>query len=145
MNVSSQNPRAADIGLKFPGTPATHNCITDVKGVSVGYTTIIEGEGKLVVGEGPVRTGVTAILPRPGREICQPVFAGLFSLNGNGEMTGSHYIEEVGKFALPITITNTHSCGIARDATIRWQQSNFQTTLTVSLHYLLPLKPMMVF
>jgi D-aminopeptidase len=125
MNVSSQNPRAADIGLKFPGTPATHNCITDVEGVSVGYTTIIEGEGRLIVGQGPVRTGVTAILPRPINEICQPVFAGLFSLNGNGEMTGSHYIEEVGKFALPITITNTHSCGIARDATIRWAAKQF--------------------
>ena len=125
MNVSLPKMRAVDIGLKFPGTPATHNCITDVEGVTVGYTTIIKGEGRLVVGQGPVRTGVTAILPRPVSQICQPVFAGLFSLNGNGEMTGSHYIEEVGKFALPVTITNTHSCGIARDATIRWAAKQF--------------------
>jgi len=125
MNTPPQKPRARDIGLKFPGTPATLNAITDVKGVSVGYTTLIEGHGKLVVGKGPVRTGVTAILPRPVNDICQPVFAGMFSLNGNGEMTGSHYIEEVGKFALPVTITNTHSCGIARDATIRWAAKQF--------------------
>ena len=89
-------------------------------GVSVGYTTLIAGDGPLVVGQGPVRTGVTAILPRRAAHTLEPVFAGIYSQNGNGEMTGAHIIEEVGAFTLPITITNTHACGIARDATIAW-------------------------
>ncbi len=113
-------PRAAGVGLQFEGTPGPWNAITDVEGVSVGYTTLIQGEGPLRVGHGPVRTGVTAILPRPVHRIWDPVFAGLFSFNGNGELTGSHYIEETGKLSMPITLTNTHSCGLARDATIRW-------------------------
>jgi len=117
--------RAASLGLQFQGAPGRLNSITDVEGVSVGYATIVEGDGQLVVGKGPVRTGVTAILPRPFDQLCAPVMAGLFSLNGNGELTGSHYIEEVGKFALPITITNTHSCGVARDATIQWATKRF--------------------
>lgn len=121
----SGKPRAASLGLQFQGTPGRWNSITDVEGVSVGYTTIVKGEGRLVVGQGPVRTGVTAILPRPHDQLCAPVMAGFFSLNGNGELTGSHYIEEVGKFALPITITNTHACGVARDATIRWAVKRF--------------------
>jgi D-aminopeptidase len=121
----SGKPRAASLGLRFPGASGRLNSITDVKGVSVGYTTIVEGDGQLVVGEGPIRTGVTAILPRPLDQLCAPVMAGLFSLNGNGELTGSHYIEEVGKFSLPITITNTHSCGVARDATIQWASKRF--------------------
>ena len=126
---SSKNFRAADLGLIFPGKSGAFNAITDVAGVTVGYKTILEGEGRLVVGQGPVRTGITAILPRPVSEIFNPVFAGLFSLNGNGELTGSHYIEEVGKFCLPITITNTHACGIARDATIRWAEKRFPKRL----------------
>jgi L-aminopeptidase/D-esterase-like protein len=93
--------------------------------VSVGYATLIEGSGKPTPGKGPVRTGVTAILPRPVKQLCAPVFAGLFSLNGNGELTGSHYIEEVGRFGLPITLTNTNSCGLARDATLRWAVKRF--------------------
>lgn len=121
----SGKPRAASLGLQFPGATGRLNSITDVQGVSVGYTTIVEGDGKLVVGKGPVRTGVTAILPRPLDQLCAPVMAGLFSLNGNGELTGSHFIEEVGKFSLPITITNTHSCGVARDATIQWAAKRF--------------------
>ncbi|WP_255312406.1 DmpA family aminopeptidase [Kiloniella majae] len=112
--------RAAGLGLEFPGEPGQHNSITDVAGVSVGYTTLIEGQGALQVGKGPVRTGVTAILPRSKSEICIPVFAGCFSFNGNGELTSSHYLEEVGLLTLPITITNTHACGLARDATLRW-------------------------
>jgi D-aminopeptidase len=121
----SGKPRAASLGLQFPGAPGRLNSITDVDGVSVGYTTLVEGDGQLVVGKGPVRTGVTAILPRPLDQLCAPVMAGLFSLNGNGELTGSHFIEEVGKFSLPITITNTHSCGVARDATIQWAVERF--------------------
>ena len=89
-------------------------------GVTVGYTTLIEGEGPLVVGRGPVRTGVTAILPRPVADILTPVFAGYHSFNGNGEMTGCHFIAEAGLVAGPVTITNTHACGITRDATIAW-------------------------
>jgi len=112
--------RARGLGVPLEGICGPHNAITDVAGVSVGYATLIAGDGPLVAGKGPVRTGVTAILPRPLELIHQPLFAGFFSLNGNGELSGTHYIEETGKFGLPITITNTHSCGIARDATIRW-------------------------
>lgn len=128
INTPSGKPRAAALGLRFDGCPGPFNAITDVAGVAVGYATLIAGDGKLVVGKGPVRTGVTAILPRPRADAQTPVFAGLFSLNGNGEMSGSHYIEEAGKFALPITITNTHSCGLARDATIRWAAGAFPET-----------------
>jgi len=112
--------RGKGLGLPFEGVSGPFNAITDVPGVTVGYATIIEGDGVLKQGVGPVRTGVTAIVPRPLEQIDQPLFAGFFSLNGNGELSGTHYIEETGKMALPITITNTHSCGIARDATIRW-------------------------
>lgn len=112
--------RARGLGLPFEGQCGPFNAITDVAGVGVGYSTIIAGKGALKQGHGPVRTGVTAIVPRPLDQIDQPLFAGFFSLNGNGELSGTHYIEETGKMALPVTITNTHSCGIARDATIRW-------------------------
>ena len=117
--------RAAGLGLKFPGEPGPNNAITDVAGVSVGYTTLIDGHGVLKVGQGPVRTGVTAILPRPRADVCTPVFAGYFSLNGNGELTSSHFLEEVGLMSLPITITNTHACGLTRDATLRWANRAF--------------------
>ncbi|WP_347311593.1 P1 family peptidase [Defluviimonas sp. SAOS-178_SWC] len=117
--------RAAGLGLRFEGRPGPLNAITDVPGVGVGYATIIDGKGTLKIGKGPVRTGVTAILPRPVDEVQVPVFAGFHSLNGNGELTGVHYIAEAGKFALPITITNTHSCGLTRDATIRWAVRHF--------------------
>jgi len=113
-------PRARAFDLAFDGEPGPFNAITDVPGVTVGYTTLIVGDGALVPGSGPVRTGVTAILPRPVADLAIPVFAGLFSGNGNGEMTGSHLIEEIGAFNFPITITNTHSCGVTRDATLRW-------------------------
>jgi len=118
----SGKPRARSFGIPFDGTPGPSNAITDVPGVSVGYATLISGEGPLVVGEGPVRTGVTAILPRPRAALAEPVFAGMFSQNGNGELTGSHLIDEFGAFNCPITITNTHSCGVTRDATLRWMQ-----------------------
>jgi L-aminopeptidase/D-esterase-like protein len=113
-------PRARDLGIPFDGTPGPLNAITDVAGVEVGYTTLISGEGKLVVGQGPVRTGVTAILPR-GRASFEPVMAGFYAQNGNGEMTGTVWIEEAGELQGPIMITNTHSVGVVRDAVIEWQ------------------------
>ncbi|HZI33998.1 MAG TPA: P1 family peptidase, partial [Candidatus Binatia bacterium] len=113
--------RARDVGVPFDGTPGPLNAITDVAGVEVGYTTLIRGEGKLVVGDGPVRTGVTAIIPRGHDSLNDPVYAGVFSLNGNGEMTGTHWIEESGFLEGPAVITNTHSVGVARDAVIAWR------------------------
>jgi L-aminopeptidase/D-esterase-like protein len=112
--------RARGLGLAFPGTPGPCNAITDVAGVEVGYATIVSGDGPLVVGRGPVRTGVTAILPRGRDGIATPVLAGTAMLNGNGEMTGSWWIEETGRCELAVTITNTHSLGTARDATLKW-------------------------
>jgi len=125
--IKSQAPieakivRARDLGIPFEGTPGKLNGITDVPGVAVGYTTLISGEGKLEVGKGPVRTGVTAILPRGHSSLNDPVYAGFFSLNGNGEMTGTAWVEESGFLEGPIVITNTHSVGVARDAVIAWQ------------------------
>lgn len=113
-------PRARALGLSFQGEPGPHNAITDVSGVEVGYRTIIRGDGPLVVGQGPVRTGVTAIHPRGRAGAGRPVFAGVHSLNGNGEMTGFVWIEECGRTETPIVITNTHSVGLARDAVIKW-------------------------
>ena len=113
--------RARDLGVPFDGTPGQLNAITDVVGVEVGYTTIIRGEGKLVVGKGPVRTGVTAVIPRGHDSLNDPVYAAVFSLNGNGEMTGTHWVEESGFLEGPVVITNTHSVGVARDAVIVWR------------------------
>jgi D-aminopeptidase len=112
--------RARDLGVPFDGQPGRFNAITDVKGVEVGYTTLISGEGALKVGIGPVRTGVTAILPR-GKDSKDAVFAGYFSLNGNGEMTGTHWVEDSGFLDGPVMITNTHSVGVVRDAVIQWK------------------------
>ncbi|MGE0238703.1 MAG: P1 family peptidase [Parvibaculaceae bacterium] len=112
--------RARALRLPLPGEPGENNAITDVAGVEVGTTTLITGEGKLVVGQGPVRTGVTALLPRGRGKAQIPCAAGSYSLNGNGEMTGTIWIEESGELQTPVTITNTHSCGVARDATIEW-------------------------
>ena len=111
--------RARDLGVPFDGTPGPFNAITDVAGVEVGQVTLISGEGKLVVGKGPVRTGVTTILPR-GKASTDPVFAGWFALNGNGEMTGTTWVEESGFLEGPVSITNTHSVGVVRDAVIDW-------------------------
>src|SRR5205809_663267 len=113
--------RARDLGVPFEGTPGKLNAITDVAGVEVGYTTLISGEGKLVVGKGPVRTGVTAIIPRGHDSLNDPAYAGFFSLNGKGEMTGTAWVEESGFLEGPIVITNTHSVGMARDAVIQWR------------------------
>lgn len=119
---TDDHPRARDLGIPFPGTPGPLNAITDVAGVTVGHVTLISGEGKLEVGKGPVRTGVTAVLPRG--KTYDPVFAGWYSQNGNGEMTGTTWIEEGGFLEGPILITNTHSVGVVRDAVIAWQLQN---------------------
>jgi L-aminopeptidase/D-esterase-like protein len=116
---SPSRPRARDLGVPFDGTPGPLNAITDVDGVTVGHSTIMRGQGKLVVGQGPVRTGVTAVFPR-GATNGDPVFGGWFTLNGNGEMTGTTWLEESGFLAGPVMITNTHSVGIVRDAVIEW-------------------------
>jgi len=121
VEVHTKTVRARDLGIPFDGTPGKFNAITDVPGVEVGYTTLISGEGKLEVGKGPVRTGVTAILPRGRDAMNDPVFAGYFSLNGNGEMTGTAWVEESGFLEGPIVLTNTHSVGVARDAVIAWR------------------------
>jgi len=113
-------PRARDLGVPFDGTPGALNAITDVKGVEVGHTTLISGAGKLKVGEGPVRTGVTAVLPR-GKDSQDPVFGAWFTLNGNGEMTGTTWLEDSGFLDGPVMITNTHSVGVVRDAVIAWR------------------------
>jgi len=114
--------RARDLGIPFSGTPGPLNAITDVAGVTVGHTTLITGDGKLNVGSGPVRTGVTAVHPRG--KTYDPVFSGWYALNGNGEMTGTTWVEESGFLEGPVVITNTHSVGVARDATIEWQYAN---------------------
>jgi D-aminopeptidase len=118
--VAQTKPRARDLGVPFDGTPGPYNAITDVKGVEVGHTTLISGSGKLKVGEGPVRTGVTAVLPR-GKDSLDPVFGGWFTLNGNGEMTGTTWLEDSGFLDGPVMITNTHSVGVVRDAVIAWR------------------------
>src|SRR5438874_7241989 len=120
VGVAQSRSRARDLGVPFDGTPGPLNAITDVKGVEVGQTTLISGEGALKVGVGPVRTGVTAILPR-GKNSKDAVFAGYFSLNGNGEMTGTHWVDDSGFLDGPVMITNTHSVGIVRDAVIAWR------------------------
>jgi D-aminopeptidase len=117
---SQTKPRARDLGVPFDGTPGPNNAITDVKGVEVGHTTLIRGEGKLVVGQGPVRTGVTAVLPR-GKNSNDAVFGAWFTLNGNGEMTGTTWLEDSGLLDGPVMITNTHSVGVVRDAVIAWK------------------------
>jgi L-aminopeptidase/D-esterase-like protein len=117
---AQSKPRARDLEIPFDGTPGPFNAITDVKGVEVGHTTLISGEGKLRVGVGPVRTGVTAILPR-GKSSNDPVFASWFTLNGNGEMTGTTWVEDSGFLDGPVMITNTHSVGVVRDAVIAWR------------------------
>jgi D-aminopeptidase len=120
----AQGTRARDLGLDslIGGAPGPLDAITDVPGVEVGHTTLISGNGKLVVGRGPVRTGVTVVHPR-GRASSDPVFGAWFTLNGNGEMTGTTWLEESGVLEGPIAITNTHSVGVVRDAILQWQVS----------------------
>jgi len=114
----AQKPRARDLGIPFEGTPGKYNAITDVKGVEVGFSTIIEGQGKNIIGKGPARTGVTAIFPRGQSSV--PVYANWYTLNGNGEMTGTTWITESGFLETPIMITNTNSVGVCRDAMLKW-------------------------
>jgi len=120
--AAGQKPRARELGIPIDGTPGTNDAITDVPGVEVGHTTLISGSGKLVVGTGPVRTGVTVIHPR-GKSSIDPVFGAWFTLNGNGEMTGTTWLQESGILEGPIAITNTHSVGVVRDAIIKWQST----------------------
>lgn len=115
-----QKPRARNLGIPFVGTPGEFNAITDVKDVEVGYSTIISGEGKNIVGKGPIRTGVTAIFPRGKARKFSPVYANWYSLNGNGEMTGTTWVTESGFLETPIMITNTNSVGEVRQAVLKW-------------------------
>jgi D-aminopeptidase len=125
-NTAPSKARARDLGVPFDGTPGPFNAITDVSGVTIGHTTLISGEGKLQVGKGPIRTGVTAVLPRGKDSMNNPVFAGWWSLNGNGEMTGTTWVEESGFLEGPVMITNTHSVGVVRDAVIQWRVTHGQ-------------------
>jgi D-aminopeptidase len=125
MAMAQIKPRARDLGVPFDGAPGPLNAITDVKGVEVGHATLISGKGPLKVGVGPVRTGVTAVLPR-GKESKDAVFAAWFTLNGNGEMTGTTWVEDSGFLDGPVMITNTHSVGVVRDAVIAWKVKHGQ-------------------
>jgi D-aminopeptidase len=125
-DTARAKPRARDLGVPFDGAPGPLNAITDVSGITVGHTTLIFGEGKLQIGKGPVRTGVTAVLPRGKNSMNDAVFAGWWSLNGNGEMTGTTWVEESGFLEGPVMITNTHSVGVVRDAVIQWRVAHGQ-------------------
>ena len=118
--IYAQKQRARDLGVPFTGITGEYNAITDVEGVEVGYSTIISGEGENIVGNGPVRTGVTAIFPRGKASKFSPVYANWYSLNGNGEMTGTTWVTESGFLETPIMITNTNSVGVVRDAVLKW-------------------------
>jgi len=124
--------RARDLGIPFDGTPGPLNAITDVEGVLVGHTTLISGDGKLIVGKGPIRTGVTAVLPRGEKSMQRFSFAGWYSQNGNGEMTGTTWVEESGFLESPVLITNTHSVGVVRDAVIAWRVAHGPADATES-------------
>ncbi|RWD50793.1 MAG: S58 family peptidase [Mesorhizobium sp.] len=122
----NRKPRARDLGLPFSGTTGPANAITDVAGVEVGYSTVISDATPL--GRGPARTGVTAILPRGSTgPVRAPVWAGFHSLNGNGEMTGTHWIKEAGYFTGPIGITNTHSLGVVHQSILQWMNKRPDT------------------
>jgi D-aminopeptidase len=127
--------RARDLGIPFDGTPAALNAITDVPGVEVGYTTLISGDGALQVGQGPVRTGVTAILPRGRDGVGRSCAAGWWSLNGNGEMTGTTWIEESGALSMPVAVTNTHAVGPCHQGVVAWIVANHPQ---VARHWMLP-------
>src|SRR5215203_2010483 len=120
--LQAQKPRERDLHLPIGGTAGPLDAITDVAGVEVGHTTLVSGSGRLVVGTGPVRTGVTVVHPR-GKGNPDPVFAAWFTLNGNGEMTGTTWVQESGFLEGPVAITNTHSVGVVRDAIIQWENS----------------------
>ena len=132
-DVATGVMRARDLGVPFEGVPGELNAITDVCGIEVGHTTLVEGEGKLVVGKGPVRTGVTAILPLGKNNSNTPVPAAVYTFNGNGEMTGCAWVEESGFLAGPVLLTNTHSVGVVRDAVVEWGTRKFPETENFSL------------
>ncbi|TPE64960.1 P1 family peptidase [Sandaracinobacter neustonicus] len=134
----SGKTRARGAGVPFVGTPGPFNAITDVAGVEVGYRTLIRGDGPLVVGQGPVRTGVTAIFPRGRANPEGAAYAGYFSMSGNGEMSGAAFVEERGRFDGPVTITNTHSCGLSRDVTAQWLFSQHDSSQKVDQPFYLP-------
>lgn len=131
--VATGVTRARDLGVPFEGAPGEMDAITDVHGVEVGQTTLVDGEGKLVIGKGPIRTGVTAILPLGKNNANTPVPAAVFSFNGNGEMTGSEWVEESGFLEGPVLLTNTHSVGVVHDAVIEWGNRKFPGTGNFSL------------
>ncbi|MEM8985332.1 MAG: P1 family peptidase [Pseudomonadota bacterium] len=133
----TRKKRARELGLPFPGVTGPANAITDVGGVKVGYKTLIEGDGPLVVGEGPVRTGVTAILPRGHAKQLSPVWAGMENFNGNGELTGSHWVQQAGYFYGPICITNSHSVGAVHEGVIRWVTEKYYEEVK-ELFWILP-------
>ncbi len=130
--------RARDLGLPFEGVTGLYNAITDVPGVEVGFTTLISGEGPLQVGLGPIRTGVTAILPRGKQNRMHPIWSGFFALNGNGEMTGTHWINDAGYFTSPIILTNTHCVGIAHQATVRWMIEQYHDQFIGGHYWAMP-------
>ncbi len=130
-NPHGPKPRARALGIPFSGTPGPLNAITDVPGVSVGMTTLIDPAIRC-------RTGVTAIRPRPDRDFPQPVWAGFHSLNGNGEMTGTHWINDAGYFQGPILITNTHAIGAAHEGATRWMQENYARNFTEGHDWAMP-------
>jgi D-aminopeptidase len=130
--------RARDLGLRFDGITGTFNAITDIPGVEVGYTTLIEGEGPVEIGKGPIRTGVTAILPRGKQEKMHPIWAGYYSLNGNGEMTGMHWVNDAGYFLSPICITNTHSVGITHHSVTKWMINQYKEQFSEQHNWAMP-------
>ncbi len=138
IHTPSGKLRARGAGIPFTGKPGRWNGITDVQGVEVGYCTVIRGEGPLVVGKGPVRTGVTAIFSHGRANANAAAFAGHFSMSGNGEMTGMAFVEERGRFDGPITITNTHSCGLTRDVTAKWLYSQLDASAKLDQPFWLP-------
>lgn len=135
----SGGPRARDLGIGFDGEPGPCNAITDVPGVLVGYTTLVAGDGPLVVGQGPVRTGVTAIVPRGRATAPAPVWAGHFNLNGNGELTGTHWVHDAGYFLGPVMLTNTHSVGMVHHAAVRWMIGQYGAAFTEGHAWAMPL------
>ena len=140
--MTHRKSRARDLGLPFPGETGPYNAITDISGVEVGYTTLIEGDlseaAALEVGRGPVRTGVSAVLPRGKRDRLSPIWAGHYNLNGNGEMTGTHWIREAGYFTSPICITNTHSVGMAHHATVGWMIEQYKANFVDTHAWAMP-------
>ena len=130
--------RARDLGIPFTGVPGPNNAITDIPGVLVGYTTLMTGEGSVEIGAGPVRTGVTAILPRGYSDQPKPVWAGFFSFNGNGEMTGAHWVNDAGYFTGPICLTNTHSVGMVHHAAVGWMINQYPTFYKDSHSWAMP-------